>query len=91
MRHTTTIAFLLACAGTAGADNPPKRRGPPPEAIAACKEKSAGDTCTMDLHGHTLDGICRTGPDGNGPLACAPDRPPPGAPPPGVESDPPER
>jgi hypothetical protein len=50
--------------------------GPPPEAIAACKDQSEGSACTVSLHGQSIDGTCRKGPDGDGPLACAPSHPP---------------
>jgi hypothetical protein len=61
----------------AGERRPP---GPPPEAVDACKDKSEGNACVVNLHGTTIDGTCRNGPDGNGPLACMPAHPP--APPP---------
>jgi hypothetical protein len=66
--------------GLAAADPPQKRsRRPPPEAIAACEQKSAGDSCTVKLpDDRTLDGVCRPPPEGKeGPLACVPDGPPP--------------
>ncbi len=50
---------------------------PPPEAFTACSTAAAGDACSFDHEGHTVTGACKAGPDGNGPLACAPDRPPP--------------
>jgi len=48
--------------------------GPPQEAIAACASKNEGSTCSVQFRDRTVDGICRNGPDGNGPLACAPQR-----------------
>ena len=53
------------------------RGGPPPEALAACTNLAAGASCSVTLHGHTLEGTCRSGPDGTGPLACFPNAPPP--------------
>jgi hypothetical protein len=47
---------------------------PPEEAFAACADSTADATCSFDIDGHHIDGTCRTGPDGNGPLACAPER-----------------
>lgn len=67
----------LACA-----PNLPPPPPPPQEAIDACASATAGDTCAFDLDGHHVDGTCRNGPDGGGPLACAPDQPPPPPPPP---------
>jgi hypothetical protein len=51
---------------------------PPQEAFDACANLTADAACAFDIDGHHVDGTCRTGPDGNGPLACAPKlRPPP--------------
>lgn len=52
-------------------------RQPPPEAFAACSSLSASDACTVTHDGHTMEGICRSGPDGKGALACVPKGPPP--------------
>jgi hypothetical protein len=54
-------------------DHPP---GPPQEAVDACNGRSAGDACTVTHGDHSLSGTCAAGPDGNGPLACRPARPP---------------
>jgi len=55
-------------------------RGPPPrppqEAVAACSKAAPGDACAFQIDGHAIDGTCRHGPDGQGPLACAPAHPP---------------
>ena len=86
---TRHILLALTLSTTALADQPARpRRGPPPEAIAACKDRSPGDACTVAFPDHTIDGTCRNGPDGKGVLACAPDHPPPPAPP---DEPPPER
>src|SRR5262245_49752170 len=45
------------------------RRGPPPEAFAACKDLDEGDTCQVTFHEHTIDGTCE--PFGEE-LACKP-------------------
>ena len=47
-------------------------RGPPAEATAACANQSAGASCSFTHHDRTLNGTCRTGPDGSGTLACMP-------------------
>jgi len=59
----------LACAPK---DLGRRPHGPPPEALAACVNLKAGDACSIALRGATVDGTCRTGPDGQGDLACAP-------------------
>jgi len=67
---------------TGGSDRPPPPKGKPPqEAIDACAKAAAGDACAFDLDSHHVTGTCRQGPDGQGPLACAPDHPPPRKPP----------
>lgn len=68
----------LACAP----NHPPPPPPPPQEAIDACASSTAEAACAFDIDGHDIDGTCKTGPDGNGPLACAPDQPPPGGCPP---------
>ena len=50
---------------------------PPPEAFDACENLAAGDACAFDIDTHHIDGTCKNGPDGDGPLACAPNNPPP--------------
>jgi hypothetical protein len=51
-----------------------KPHTPPAAAVDACTGKSAGDGCERPEHhdGGSKPGICRTGPGGNGPLACRP-------------------
>ena len=53
-------------------------RGPPPEALAACASKAAGDACTVTFHDETLTGKCAAPPADSGAttLACRPDRMP---------------
>jgi len=66
-----------------GGDRTRPPPGPPPaEAIAACEDAAEDDPCSFTLGGHTLDGRCRLGPEGQDPLACAPPLPPPLPPPP---------
>lgn len=61
----------LACAP----ERPPF--GPPPEAFEACESLEAGAACSVTApDGHTISGTCRPGPDGQGPLACAPEQGP---------------
>lgn len=66
------------------------RRGPPPEAIAACVGKAADNACTFtNRKGDSVTGRCE-GPrrpasstdssQAPPPLACRPNRPPPDAP-----------
>ncbi|MEL7369818.1 MAG: hypothetical protein AAFN74_12950 [Myxococcota bacterium] len=55
---------------------PQRPPGPPPAALDACLDLAVGDACQF-LHGdHSIEGTCRHGPDGQGPLACAPARGP---------------
>jgi len=52
-----------------------ERRGPPPQAIEACKGKSSGDTCSFSGRDKTEHaGKCFT-PNPDHPLACRPPRP----------------
>lgn len=84
---TATLAFLavLPFTATAGPGHGGRPRRPPPEAVAACKSRSAGDACSVTLRDRTLDGVCRAAPEG-GELACMPDGPPPGPPPEAVDA-----
>ena len=73
---------------------PPGHRGPPPEAVAACKSLAANAACSFVTPRHeTLQGTCRKVPEGT--LACVPhDMPrreggPDGGPPP--DGPPPQR
>jgi len=77
MKILAVVASLLALpvAVHAAPDGSP-RHGPPPEAVAACNAKAAGDGCTLTFHEHTVSGVCRATPDGQS-LACRP--PPPQA------------
>ncbi len=83
-KATTTTADSSSTASQtaeeAPHDPPP---GPPPEAFQACESKAAGDDCSVEIHGHTLQGKCRQGPRGESKLACAPPHMHPPGPPPG--------
>lgn len=49
--------------------------GPPPQAIAACKDKSSGASCSfVGRENQTRSGNCFAPPGENHPLACRPDR-----------------
>jgi hypothetical protein len=66
-------ALLLVAASLAVADDPGGHpHGPPPEAFAACQSLAAGDTCGFTMGDRAVTGTCRTGPGGEGALACAP-------------------
>ena len=49
---------------------------PPQEAFDACKSLGEGDVCSVNLHGQTMTGTCRKGPNGESELACVPAHPP---------------
>ncbi|MET0341482.1 MAG: hypothetical protein ABW252_10815 [Polyangiales bacterium] len=57
----------------AGHGGPP--REPPPFAFTACEDKSAGDTCTVQLRDHELTGSCESTSDDR--LFCRPEHMPP--------------
>jgi hypothetical protein len=85
-----SLADVLAAAGKstlcAGADfrvyalcRParPPHRGPPPEAYAACHERTQAASCSLTLRGgETVDGKCVADRDGAAQF-CLPDRTPP--------------
>ena len=54
---------------------------PPKEAVDACASLAADAACAFDIDSHHVTGTCKHGPEGQGPLACAPDHPPPVPPP----------
>lgn len=52
------------------------RRGPPPEALAACQDKTEGAECSFTGgRGETVAGACRANPEAGG-LECFPTNPP---------------
>lgn len=70
-----TIICLLSI-GVVFAQNsePPKgplQGGPPPEAIDACRDKADGDACSFKSPHGTLEGLCKSTPDGKH-FACVP-------------------
>ena len=83
----SALALVLLCGGLAAAEEPregePKRKVPPPEAVAACSGKGIGAACRFILKESQVTGACRPGPEGA--MACRPNRgtrPSPSAPPP---------
>jgi hypothetical protein len=60
----------------------PGPRPPPREAVDACLHLDLDQLCRFTFEGREHEGSCRRRPDGQGPVACAPDRhgdPPPPA------------
>jgi hypothetical protein len=55
------------------ADGSTQRRGPPPEALAACQGKKPSDACAFGSPRGTENGACFQ-PEGSHPLACRPAR-----------------
>lgn len=88
---TLLLAAVGASAQPQGGPPPGEHRGPPPEALAACKTAKAGADCSFTHEGRTMKGSCWA-PEGR-PLACRPanmgDRPPP--PPQGASAPPPPK
>jgi hypothetical protein len=89
------LAFSLLIAAALGASAQPQggpppsgeHRGPPPEALAACKTSKAGADCSFTQGSRTSKGVCWA-PEGKA-LACRPkDMPPP---PGGASAPPPSR
>lgn len=87
LRRIACVLALAACAGTVSAqDNPPpappdgaasgpgagRPKGPPPEAIQACKGKAEGTSVSFTARdGRSLSGVCRLV---DGQLAAMPQR-----------------
>lgn len=89
---TTSQASALANTASGSApsqpvDAPPPPHKPPQAAFDACKDASEGAACSVSFHGHTMNGTCKKGPNGETDLACVPEHPPgdhpPGPPPDG--------
>lgn len=79
---------LGASAQPQGGPPPGEHRGPPPEALAACKTAKSGADCSFTQGSRTTKGSCWA-PEGKA-LACRPkDMPPP--PPGGASAPPPAR
>lgn len=90
MAAMATMALALCGAAVMaqpkpGEGPPGDRRGPPAEALAACKSLKAGDACKFTADRGAASGSCWA-PEGR-PLACRPKD----APPPGGDANPPAR
>lgn len=66
------LTMTLGVVGLASAQDR-ERRGPPPEALAACEDKSEGDACSVEFRGRTIEGTCKSGPSDDDALACMPE------------------
>ncbi|MBE2248676.1 MAG: hypothetical protein IAE78_03930 [Myxococcus sp.] len=79
MRNTTFLfsASLLLVAGVALSQPGGPRRGPPPEALAACTGLVEGAACGFTHDGRNMTGACRAGPAAQA-LACRPEGKPGG-------------
>jgi hypothetical protein len=77
------VALPFAIARADGPERPGRR--PPKQAFEACANKQVGDACSVTFGDRTITGTCSKGPDGQGALACKPDRAP-GPPPEAVEA-----
>ncbi len=73
-----TLLLSLPCLVPAGDEGSGSERRPfrmpPQEAIAACAKLSLDAPCTFTFDGRNHEGTCRRGPEGQGPIACAPTR-----------------
>ena len=67
-------ALFAAPAVTRAGDEQRPRRAPPQEAVDACARLAVDQACRFTFDGRDHEGLCRRGPDGQGPLACAPNR-----------------
>ncbi len=73
-----TLLLSLPAVAIGGDDGPgPEKRAfrmPPQEAIASCAKLTLDAACTFTFDGRHHEGTCRRGPEGQGPIACAPKR-----------------
>ncbi len=67
------LAPVLASAGDPPAQGQRPFRPPPQEAVQACAKLELNATCRFTFDGRAHEGACRRGPEGQGPVACAPD------------------
>jgi hypothetical protein len=75
----TLAAPALPRAGDGHADGGARPFRPPPqEAVEACAKLPLDATCRFTFDGRAHEGVCRRGPEGQGPVACAPHRGPEG-------------
>jgi hypothetical protein len=93
-RLLLSLLFAATAASAQPQGGPPpggpggEHRGPPPEALFACKTAKAGADCSFSHESRTMKGSCWA-PEGR-PLACRPkDMPPP--PPQGASAPPAKR
>jgi hypothetical protein len=70
MRLAVAVGLMLAptLAVAQSSPNDDEHHGPRPEAIAACKDKSEGDTCEFDAPRGHVAGTCHKARSGD--LAC---------------------
>ncbi|MES2015300.1 MAG: hypothetical protein V4484_02295 [Pseudomonadota bacterium] len=60
MKTLNLLALLLLCTSASAQPDQAKRRGPPPEALEACKGKAAGTAVEMKTpRGELVKGVCR--------------------------------
>jgi hypothetical protein len=82
IRWLAPLCLVLAVPALAGEPEPREGghpfRMPPQEAQAACAALALGDACSFTFDGRAHQGVCRRGPEGQGPVACAPHRGPGG-------------
>lgn len=72
------VLLLVSLVSLAGPTHPPRPPAmPPPEAVAACSGKSAGDACAFTFEKYALEGACRTVPVTTGLVCVPPNHPPP--------------
>jgi hypothetical protein len=80
MRWPALFGLLLAVPAFAEESKPQEGsrpfRMPPQEAIDACAKLTSGVSCSFTFDGRAHQGVCRRGPEGQGPVACAPHRGP---------------
>ncbi len=72
---STTLG--VAASASSFGEGPPRRRrgeGPPEEALAACADKSVGESCSFTgREGDSLSGTCTAMPDDSSQVVCRPD------------------
>jgi hypothetical protein len=84
----TLAAPIATGAGDDRGEGPRPFRMPPQEAQAACAKLALGAACSFTFDGRAHTGVCRRGPEGEGPIACAPHRGGPGQAPGGGPGEP---
>lgn len=67
--------MVLTTRSTAQPSQNGRPSGPPTVAIEACANAEQGNSCSFSgRRGETIQGTCRTGPNGEEQLACAPEQ-----------------